>query len=59
MTFGSVFGRTFCPTFQPSSQAVAKAVGIVVYDTFTDTDAVLLSNHTPEICPSGGEAATI
>ena len=62
MTFGSVFGRTFSPTFQPKSQAVAKAVGIVVYDTFTDTDAVLLSNHTPEICPSGstwgGGAAT-
>ena len=51
MTFGSTFGRTFSPTFQPKSQA-AKA-GIVVYDTFTDTNGVLLSNHTPEIYPAG------
>lgn len=51
MTFASSFGRTFSPTFQPSSQAAAG--GIVVYDTFTDTDATVLSSHTPEKCPAG------
>ena len=60
MTFGSTFGRTFSPTFQPKSQA--KKGGIVVYDTFTDTDGTLLSDHTPEIYPAGsswgGGAAT-
>jgi hypothetical protein len=51
MTFGSTFGRTFSPTFQPKSQT--KKGGVIVHDTFTDTDNTMLSSHTPEVCPSG------
>lgn len=51
MTFRSPFGKAFSPPFEPNSLAVA--TGVVVCDEFTDTDATLLTNHTPNLAPSG------
>jgi len=46
MTFGSMFGRVLSPTFQPKSQAAKAVSGVLIYDTFTDTNGTYLKNHT-------------
>jgi len=45
MTFSPPFGRTFSPSFKPNSLAEAVAGGVLIYDTFTDTNNTLLKNH--------------